>query len=450
MEFFWQPVLLLFVIFLASSYFVHQRKIGGTKNLPPGSLGWPLVGETLQFICEKYENFFRKRMKKYSSEVFKTSILEEPTIVFCGPDANKHISANEPKLVKVWYPKSQISLFNMHLGKYQSPNPSTEMKKVTNSPVRMMGLLKPEGVMKHLGKIESITKQHIRTQWEGKEEVKVFMLVKALVLNLSCQFFLGLDDPDLASKLVVKFDHLQHGVQSVPVNFPGTTYNRALKAAATIREEIQLIIKEKSVSNVDIYSMIMGLMLASYMSVSNVITFMIKHIGQRPDIYQKIASEQTEISRSRGSCKTLDWESIQKMKYTWAVAQETMRLHPPTPSPFREAVADFTFGAFTIPKGWKILWAVNAANMSPEYFPDPENFDPSRFEGNGPAPYTFVPFGGGPRTCPGKDYARIVILTVIHNLVTKFKWEVLFPDEKITGTMLPIPAKGLPIRLHPI
>ncbi|KAI8542358.1 hypothetical protein RHMOL_Rhmol08G0132500 [Rhododendron molle] len=97
----------------------------------------------------------------------------------------------------------------------------------------------------------------------------------------------------------------------------------------------------------------------------------------------------------------------------------------------------------------KIHWNAYSTHKNPEYFPDPERFDPSRHEGDGPLPYSFVPFGGGPRMCPGMEYARLEILTFVHNLVTKFRWEKVFPDEKIIIDPIPLPARGLPIRLHP-
>ncbi|KAI4357884.1 hypothetical protein L6164_001803 [Bauhinia variegata] len=100
------------------------------------------------------------------------------------------------------------------------------------------------------------------------------------------------------------------------------------------------------------------------------------------------------------------------MKYSCNVACEVTRLARPLQGAFREAINYFTFNGFSISKGWK-------CKFDPQ---ESREFDPSRFEGNGPVPYTYVPFGGGPRMCPGKEYAR----------------------EKIIVDPIPMPAKGLP------
>eukprot|EP01018_Ginkgo_biloba_P037904 Gb_10757 [translate_table: standard] len=95
-------------------------------------------------------------------------------------------------------------------------------------------------------------------------------------------------------------------------------------------------------------------------------------------------------------------------------------------------------------------WTVNSIHKKAEYFEDPEKFDPSRFEGAGPAPYTFVPFGGGYRMCPGNEFARMEMLVFLHNIAKSFKWELVDKDEKISVDPMPAPVNGLPIKLHPL
>ncbi|KAF5942860.1 hypothetical protein HYC85_020502 [Camellia sinensis] len=156
-----------------------------------------------------------------------------------------------------------------------------------------------------------------------------------------------------------------------------------------------------------------------------------------------------DIAKSKGPGELLNWEDIQKMKLLWNVACEVLRLAPPVQGAFRDVLTDFMYEGFYIPKGWKIYWSTHSTHKNPEYFSEPYKFDPSRFEGRGPAPYTFVPFGGGPRMCPGKEYARLETLVVMHNLVKRFKWEKLIPNEKIVVNPMPIPEKGRPIQLFP-
>ncbi|GMH11783.1 hypothetical protein Nepgr_013624 [Nepenthes gracilis] len=137
------------------------------------------------------------------------------------------------------------------------------------------------------------------------------------------------------------------------------------------------------------------------------------------------------------------------MMYSWNVACEAMRVMPPLQGTFREAINDFTYAGFFVPKGWKLYWSVYSTHIDHEYFLDLEKFDPTRFEGDGLAPHTCVPFGGGPWMCPGKEYTRLKILVFMHNIVRVFKWERVLPEEMIIANPMPIPENGLPVRLVP-
>lgn len=90
-------------------------------------------------------------------------------------------------------------------------------------------------------------------------------------------------------------------------------------------------------------------------------------------------------------------------------------------------------------------------HLDKQIFEDPKTFDPSRFEMRSKSipPYTFVPFGAGPRICPGAEFARIEVLLIIHHLITTYRWTEVFPDEQMINDPMPYPAKGLPVKLYP-
>ncbi|KAK9934645.1 hypothetical protein M0R45_021781 [Rubus argutus] len=105
-----------------------------------------------------------------------------------------------------------------------------------------------------------------------------------------------------------------------------------------------------------------------------------------------------------------------------------MRLVPPLQGTFRvKVVTDFTYEDYTTLKGWKIgvYWSSSSTNKISVHFPAPEEFDPSRFENGKAAPaYSNIPFGSGPRICPGNEYARLQLMCFLHHVVTRCNWEV--------------------------
>ncbi|RZC91754.1 hypothetical protein C5167_027822 [Papaver somniferum] len=92
---------------------------GDNKQLPqPGSSGWPFIGETIELyragIAGVPEKFFFDRFRKYSSQVFRTSLIGENVIVIGGTASrNKFLFSNEgeDKLINAWYPHPFVNSY---------------------------------------------------------------------------------------------------------------------------------------------------------------------------------------------------------------------------------------------------------------------------------------------------------------------------------------------------
>lgn len=471
-------MLLVVFLFITICFFlVHRHNSTTTKNLPPGSFGWPFIGETLAYIRSKRggdpERFTKERIEKYGSTlVFKTSVAGERMAVFCGPEGNKFLFGNENKLVASWWPNSVRILFEKCLITIRGDE-AKWLRKM------MFAYLGPDALSnRYTGTMDVVTRRHIQNHWQGRSELKVFETVRPYLFELACRLFLSLDDPKHVAELGILFNTFLKGLGELPINIPGTRFYRAKRAANTIKKQLIVIIKQRRqalkqedqsssfedllshllvssdengrfLSEAEIANNVLLLLFAGHDTSAVSITFLMKSLAEHPQVYDNVLKEQLGILEAKAPGEMLNWEDIQKMRYSWNVVCEVMRLIPPVVGSFREALVDFEYAGYTIPKGWKIIWSAVMTHKEEDNFPNATKFDPSRFEGAGPTPFTYVPFGGGPRMCLGKELARVQILVFLHNIVTKFKWDLLIPDEKIEYDPLATPVKGLPVRLHP-
>lgn len=194
-----------------------------------------------------------------------------------------------------------------------------------------------------------------------------------------------------------------------------------LKNKGSLREEGKEGVEESFEINLEVMAAQTFLFFfAGYETSSSVQTFCLYELALNQDIQQKLRKEVQEVIKIHGE---VTYQAVSEMKYLDMVVSETLRKYPTVTSLIRTCVVPFT-----MPDGGKIgigdqitipVWSLH---HDPQHFPDPEKFDPERFspenEGN-IKPYTYLPFGEGPRMCIGNRFGllqtKVGLITVIRN-----------------------------------
>jgi cytochrome P450 family 26 subfamily A len=86
--------------------------------------------------------------------------------------------------------------------------------------------------------------------------------------------------------------------------------------------------------------------------------------------------------------------------------------------------------------------------LSLQFFPTPKRFDPSRFGGIGPQPFTYLPFGGGPRMCLGREFIHTKMVVFLHHLVLNYEWSMIDLHEQMTINPFQTFKKEFQLSIH--
>ncbi|KAK6253541.1 hypothetical protein QUC31_015261 [Theobroma cacao] len=462
-------ILLYVILFLSTllSYpFLRKQKRGlipmNRFKLPPGSMGWPYVGETLQLYSQDPNIFFLTKQKRYG-EIFKTHILGCPCVMLASPEAARFVLVTHARLFKPTYPKSKEKMIGpyalfFHQGEYH-----TRLRKLVQSS------LAPDTIRKLIPGIEDIAVSALES-WAGSGQViNTFYEMKKFSFNVGILSIFGHLDRGYREKLKENYRIVDKGYNSFPTNIPGTAYHKALLARKRLNQILGEIIcerKEKGLVEKDllghllnfkdekgqtltedkIADNIIGVLFAAQDTTASVITWILKFLRDDPRLLEAVKAEQKAIYDSNdGGKRPLTWAQTRSMPLTYRVVLESLRMASIISFTFREAVVDVEYKGYLIPKGWKVMPLFRNIHHNPEFFSDPHDFDPSRFE-VAPKPNTFMPFGNGVHACPGNELAKLEALILIHHLVTKFRWEVVGSQSGIQYGPFPVPQQGLPTR----
>lgn len=211
-------------------------------------------------------------------------------------------------------------------------------------------------------------------------------------------------------------------------------------------------------SDQDLAGNVLTLLLAGEDTTANTLAWLIWLLGAHPD---ERARARAEVDVVVGAGRVLDRiEQLAELDWIDACANEAMRLKPVAPINILQASEETDVDGVTIPKGTFVICLMRPAGMEPSRFRDPQAFRPSRWLEQGHesaaagrmfgAKRVVMPFGAGPRICPGRYLALAEIKMVTAMLLANFSLDAVYsdggePPERLNLTMAPV---GLKMRLR--
>lgn len=195
----------------------------------------------------------------------------------------------------------------------------------------------------------------------------------------------------------------------------------------------------------DVAANVGTMLLAGEDTTANTLAWMLHLLSRHRWALQRATAE---VRRALGDDSwPTRFEQLQQLEFVEACAHETMRLKPVAPILPQQAARDTTLGGIAIPAGTMCIFLMRAPALDARHFPQPEAFDPDRWLGEEPASGKRVsmPFGAGPRMCPGRYLALLEIKMAIATVLGGFDLQsVASADggevrEHLAFTMTPTP-----------
>ena len=460
--------------------YIHEQYVYMSKrgSLPGPKLTLPFIGGIIHMVRAPYD-FWHGQMK-YGKLSWNSIIGRFFVLIADSENSRKILEKCSSEMPLVLHPNAHRLLGNDNIA---FMNGSTHK----NLRMALLPLFTTKALSIYLHIQEKAIREHI-AKWcdmsrTSKDGIEMRPLIYDLNINTSLSVFVG---PYLTNEIRQQFKidymNLTRGMFAAPIYFPGTQLYKGVRAADSIRLSLRRIVAQsrermsiegeepiclidfwmistlKAINEAkqnnqpspehstdeEIAKISLDFVFAAQDASTSSLTFTIHELCKHPDVFEKVRAEQTLVRPDPLAPITL--EILQKMKYTWQVMKEILRLRPPATLAIHLAKKPVQISEeYTAPTGTLIIPSIWSSNRID--FPDPEKFDPERFnsERQEHIKYdrNFLTFGAGPHACIGQRYAMNHIMLFI-SLLTNMNFQRANRPDKDKIIYLPTiyPADG--------
>lgn len=191
---------------------------------------------------------------------------------------------------------------------------------------------------------------------------------------------------------------------------------------------------------------IVTLFVAGHETTALTMTWMFLLLQSEPDVVEKMTEEVDRVLGKRAP--TLD--DLPQLDYLRKVTEETLRLRSPVAMVARNAVSDDVVMGYKIKAGDVVLPLFHCLHRHPDFWDDPERFDPERFTEEAKKArdiWAYMPFSGGQRVCLGNHFALFEAQVILATMLQRFTFEVL-PGQDVRPVVQATQRPDRPVRVR--
>ncbi|XP_047336363.1 ent-kaurenoic acid oxidase 1-like [Impatiens glandulifera] len=450
--------------------FVYERlKLGNQRFLlPPGDLGLPFFGNMLSFLrafkSTNPDSFISSFVTRFGrTGIYKAFMFGNPSIIVTAPDTCKRVLTDDDCFKPGW-PKSTVTLIGKKSFIGIGQEEHKRLRRLTSSPINGH-----EALSLYLEFIDEKVVLAL-DKWSKMGQIELLTQLRKLTFRIIMHIFLSTESDQVMEALEKEYTVLNHGVRAMAINIPGFAYHKAFKARKNLVNVFQSVVSERRrrmgtmnlsgrtkgdmldsllhveddkgrrLTDEEIIDILVMYLNAGHESSGHTAMWAVLYLHKHPEVFQKAKAEQEAILRKRpAGQRGLTLKEFRQMEYISKVIDETLRIVSFSLMVFREAITDVKINGYIIPKGWKVLVWFKSVHFDSDTYPNPTEFDPSRWDGFTPRMGSFLPFGAGTRLCPGNDLAKLEIAVFLHHYLLGYEFDRENPDSRIMNLPHPRP-----------
>ncbi len=321
--------------------------------------------------------------------------------------------------------------------------------------------------------------------WRGGDRLDVARAMQELTLRIVAKCLFNVDLADQVNELGGAFSEmignpigLLEGFLNIRVDSPLTAYGRRMAARRYVDEFIYALIAERraddgqdkgdvlsmllaaqendededhldTLSDTQVRDHIMTFVAAGHETTANALTWTFYLLSEHAEVRDKLLDELQSVLAGR--TPTLD--DLPSLPYLEWVLNESMRLYPPAWVQGRRSIEAFELDGVHFPAETMVLLSQWVIHRLPDIWGDPEAFRPERWDPASEAktpPWSYFPFGGGPRICIGMPFAQLEAKLLLATILQRFTPRVVPGYHLELNPLITLrPKYGMPVVLIP-